>query len=163
MTKASLQSLSQRISYSLRNKYGVGTSGPNKDVVTVISYGQPMVAAAFFGIIGAGGVYSAASPSSTVSELVRQITIAKSRWIICGIEFKDVVTQAAKQSNLSLSQVLILESRPNWSLNCLEDNSSAISDHALGWQHITDVKALQQSLIIILWSSGTTDLPKGEL
>ncbi len=69
INKKELRDLVQRIAHGLRHHYGVGANGPDKDVVTVISYGQPMVPAAFYGVIAAGGVYSAASPSSTVSEL----------------------------------------------------------------------------------------------
>jgi 4-coumarate--CoA ligase len=163
MNKATLRDLTQRIAHGLQHKHGVGSNGPNEDVVTVISYGQPMVAAVFFGIIAAGGVYSAASPSSTVSELVRQIKLAKSQWVVCGTEFKDVATQAAKQCNIPLGRVLVLESRPSWKLSSIEDDISAISDQRLKWQQITDETVLEQSLIIILWSSGTTDLPKGTL
>lgn len=162
MTKTTLRDLTQRIAHGLRYKFDLGANGPNKDVVTVISYGQPMIAAAFFGIVAAGGVYSAASPSSTVSELVRQITIGKSKWIVCGIEFKDLVTKAAKQSGVPLSRVLVVESRPSWSLTCLGDGSSAISNQKLDWQKITDETELKKSLIVILWSSGTTALPKGK-
>ena len=55
VTKAQLRELVQRISHGLRHEHGVGLNGPNKDVVTVMSYGQPLVAAAFFGVIAAGG------------------------------------------------------------------------------------------------------------
>jgi 4-coumarate--CoA ligase len=161
MTKSDLRDLTQRIAHGLRNKHGLGANGPNKDVVTVISYGQPAVAAVYYGVIAAGGVYSAASPSSTVSELVRQIALAKSQWIVCGTEHKDLAAQAAKESDVPLGRVFVLESRPSWSLTSLGDNSSAISDQLLPWQKISNENDLKQSLIVILWSSGTTDLPKG--
>jgi acyl-CoA synthetase (AMP-forming)/AMP-acid ligase II len=161
ITKSDLRDLTQGIAHGLREHYGVGANGPNKDVVTVISYGQPMVPAAFYGIIAAGGVYSAASPSSTVADLARQITVGTSRLLVCGSEHKGVATQAAKQCNLPLDRVLVLESSPSWSLTSLDGKVNAISNEKLKWNRITDPVALTKSLIVILWSSGTTGLPKG--
>ncbi|KAJ9607983.1 hypothetical protein H2200_008062 [Cladophialophora chaetospira] len=161
ITKSDLRDLTQRIAHGLRQNYDLGANGPNKDVVTVISYGQPMVAAAFYGVIAAGGVYSAASPSSTVAELARQVNVGTSNLIICGSEHKDVATQAAKQCNLPLSRVLLLESSPSWSLKSLDGKINAISDQKLKWSTITDPTTLKKSLVVILWSSGTTGLPKG--
>ncbi len=161
ITKGDLRDLTERIAHGLRQHFGIGANGPDKDVVTVISYGQPMVPAAFYGIIAAGGVYSAASPSSTVTDLTRQISVGKSRLIVCGSEHREVATQAAKQCNLPPTQVLVLESSPSWSLRSLDSKVNVISDQKLKWKAITDPAALKKSLIVILWSSGTTGLPKG--
>jgi 4-coumarate--CoA ligase len=161
VTRNDLRNLVERIAHGLRHNYDVGANGLNKDVVTVISYGQPLVAAAFFGVIAAGGVYSAASPSSTVAELARQIEIGTSRLIICSLEFKELATQAARQCNVPLNRILVLESSPSWRLSSLYGGINAISENKLQWEKITDPKMLKTSLVTILWSSGTTGLPKG--
>ncbi|EEH49929.1 uncharacterized protein PADG_06008 [Paracoccidioides brasiliensis Pb18] len=161
LTKKDLRDLTERVAYGLRTNYGIGANGPNTDVVTVVSYGHPFVPAAFYGTIAAGGVYSAASPSSTVADLARQVTVGNSRLIICGKEMKEVASQAAKQCNLPLDRVLVLESDPAFKFCSLEGNVNVISEGKLTWQRITDPAALTKSLIVILWSSGTTGLPKG--
>lgn len=161
LTKADLIDLTQRIAHGLRTHYSVGAQGPNKDVVTVMSYGQIMVPAVFFGVVAAGGIYSAASPSSTVSELARQISIGNSNLIICSAEHRDVVTAAARQCRVPLERVLVLESSPRRTLVSLGTNRNVVSAEKLAWQRITDPKALKDSVITILWSSGTTGLPKG--
>ncbi|KAK5721263.1 hypothetical protein LTR17_014725 [Elasticomyces elasticus] len=161
VTKRQLRELVERIAHGLRHNYGVGVNGPNKDVITVISYGQIMVPAAFHGVVAAGGVYSAASPSSTVAELARQVKIGNSRLLICGQEHEEVAAKAAKECGLPLTSVLLLESSPKWKLRSIDGSIDAISSSRLPWQRITDRKALKNSLITILWSSGTTGLPKG--
>ena len=162
MTKAQLRDVSQRISHGLRTHYGIGAKGPNTDVVTVISYGQILTPAALYGVIGAGGIYSAASPSSTLEELARQVTIGKSNLIICGSEHIDLATKAAEKCGLTSKNVLLLDSTAgSWSLNSLSGDIKALSSQCLPWQKITDPKQLKDSIIVILWSSGTTGLPKG--
>jgi long-subunit acyl-CoA synthetase (AMP-forming) len=162
LTKGQIRDLAQRIAYGLRHNYGIGANGPNKDVVTVISYGQILVPAALYGVITAGGVYSAASPSSTVAELHRQVDIGQSNLIICGSEHKDVASKAAQEANLPLKNVLLLDSTAgSWSLKSLDNSINVIASQKLSWQPITDPTALRDSLIVILWSSGTTGLPKG--
>lgn len=162
LTKFGLQTLAQRIAYGLRTNYSVGASGPDKDVVTVISNGQILVPAVFYGVLAAGGIYSAASPHSTVPELTRTVNIGTSKLIICGTEFVDVATKAAKECGLPLSRVLVLDSTAGkWSLKSVEGGINAVSAQQLPWTRITDPEALKKSIIVILWSSGTTGLPKG--
>ncbi|KAK6077876.1 acyl-coenzyme A synthetase [Seiridium cupressi] len=158
-TKAQLKVLIERVAYGLRENYGIGANGPNKDIVTLISYGAVMLPSLFYGVIGAGGVFSTASPSSSVSELERLLT--DSKIIICDNEHVNVVLQAALRADIPKRNILILDSITR-SLKSLDGQVDAIStNRRLPWQKITDPQALKESLIVILWSSGTTGLPKG--
>ena len=163
LTTTQLITTFSRIAFGLRKHYDIGGNGAGKDVVTVISYGQILVPAAFYGVIAAGGVYSAASPHSTVSELARQITIGKSNLVICGREFVDVAMKAAEECGLPARNVLVLESeRGRWGLQAREGGVDLLEGREeLEWERISDERRLRESLIVILWSSGTTGLPKG--
>lgn len=161
--KSDLRALLERIAHGLRTTYSIGRGGPNKDVVTVISNGQILIPATFYGIIAAGGVYSAASPSSTAQELARQITMGKSTLLICGREHRAVALAAASQCGLGRDRILVLESVPFRSLARLDGSGSALSEpyNRLPAEKITSPAKLRESVIVILWSSGTTGLPKG--
>jgi acyl-CoA synthetase (AMP-forming)/AMP-acid ligase II len=136
VTKATLRSLTQRIAHGLRAHFDIGARGPNTDIVTVISGGQVLVPAAFFGIIAAGGVYSAASPSSTPAELARQVRIGTSRLVIADRAHAGVAREAAAQCGLDADRVvLVLDSSPGrWSLKSVDRSMDALSDQTLEWE-----------------------------
>ena len=95
-----------------------------------------------------------------MAELSRQISQAKSGLVICGSEHIEVATKAAAECNLPARNVLVLDSTSR-SLHSVAGQIEAISGTRLPWPRITDRQALRDSLIVILWSSGTTGLPKG--
>jgi len=131
-------------------------------VVVCISSGQPLLPALFYGVIAAGGVYSAASSSFTAPELSRQIKQGSSDLIFCSEDAKEVAIQAAKDCGVPLSRVLVLSSTP-WSMTPIEGNQTCLpSKGKLEWERIIDKEKLENTLICLLYSSGTTGIPKGK-
>ncbi len=161
LNKTQLKQWTQQIAYCLRSKYGIGVYGPGKDIVTVLSHGQPIAPAVFFGVIAAGGVYSAASSSLTADELTHQVRLAQPQLIICSSEVIEIACKAAKACSVPHKNVLILGSEPSWSLATVSDGLNLLTDQRLRWEAITDQHQLEQSLITVIWSSGTTGVPKG--
>jgi 4-coumarate--CoA ligase len=163
LTKSSARTYTKKIAHGLRTKFNIGAHGAGKDVVIVTATGNAFLPVVFYGIVAAGGVYSAASPSFTVAELVRQIEQGKSNLIICNAATRDVAIKAANECGVALSRVLVVESVPEWSLRSVNGNESAISHRELDWVRVTDQKELEDSVICLLYSSGTTGQPKGVL
>jgi 4-coumarate--CoA ligase len=64
---------------------------------------------------------------------------------------------------LSLSRVLVLQSKPVPRLAMLDDGRDVISDRKLDWEMITEQEQLESTLVCLLYSSGTSGLPKGTL
>jgi 4-coumarate--CoA ligase len=163
LTKATLRALAERIAHYLRHSFAIGAQRPYHDVVVVCSSGQPAVPALFYGIMAAGGVFSAASPSYTPEELARQITQGKSNLLVLSPDKVDVGRKAAKIAGLELDRVIVLGSEPTWELKSLTGRESADCENGprMTWRRVTDEEELRRSLIVLLYSSGTTGVPKG--
>lgn len=129
------------------------------------SSGQPAVPALFWGIIAAGGVFSAASPSFTPEELARQIKQGKSNVLVVSQDKVEVGKKAAQLVGLGLDRVVVLESEPRWGFRLLEGRKGLDTENGprLPWRRVTDEEELKRSLIVLLYSSGTTGVPKGRI
>lgn len=144
----------------------MGSHGSGKDVVLGVSSGQVLLPTMFYGVIAAGGVWSAASYTATPAELERQIRQGNSRLIITGPDTKDVAVRAARNANVPMDRVLVLRSMGHERV--LENLATGVNylaqvgvNDVLDWERITDPRALESSLICLLYSSGTTGAPKG--
>lgn len=117
----------------------------------------------FYGVIAAGGVWSAASYTATSAELERQIRQGSSRLIITGPEMKNVAEEAARKAGVPADRVLVLRSmRHERVLKNVVTGVNYLAQvgekDVLDWERITDPKALEDSLICLLYSSGTTGM-----
>ncbi|PLB33317.1 acetyl-CoA synthetase-like protein [Aspergillus candidus] len=166
ITKAQARQYTRQIAYLLRHHFGVGAQGAGKDVVVGVSTGQVLLPAVFYGVVAAGGVWSAASYTATSTELERQIRQGKSRLVITGPETRDLALQAAQAAGVPTDRVLVLRSMSHERV--LADSRTGHNylhgltpSQALDWECITDPRRLDGSLICLLYSSGTTGVPKG--
>ena len=128
----------------------------------MISSGQVLLPVLFYAVICAGGVYSAANTSATVPELARQVKQGESNLIVCSQDTKAVAVEAAKDCGVSLDRVLVLESSPR-TLSSVQGSINCISRQELDWKRITSPRELEDSVICLLYSSGTTGVPKAVL
>lgn len=117
----------------------------------------------FYAIIAAGGVASLASPSFKADELARQIRQGPAKLCISCPSSQDILTSAARLCEFSLDRCLVLDSSSQWRLRMLAGSpvQNIVGETKLDWERITSKKELENRVICLLYSSGTTGPPKG--
>lgn len=169
LTTSRTRDLTQATSAALRKHFGIGVQGAGKDICSVISTGHYLLPVLSYGIIGAGGVFSAASAASTASELSKQIQSAQSKLLVTVEGTKGAAVKAAEEAGWGANgggRVLLMSEGREWSLKVIQKNGQLgpnliDESNKLPWQKITDPYELENSLVILIYSSGTTGLPKG--
>lgn len=117
----------------------------------------------FYGVVAAEGVYSAASPGAAVEELVRQLQDGPAKIVICSANLRSLAEVAAQVVGLPKRDVLVFRSTPQIKLESADGSVRCNFSQELQWRKITDPEELKNSRICMLYSSGTTGLPKGVL
>ncbi|KAI3393292.1 hypothetical protein diail_4474 [Diaporthe ilicicola] len=168
LTKSQARLLTKQLAHFLRTQYDIGKVGSGRDIVLTVSSGQSRLPCLFFGVIAAGGVYAAASPSSSAAGLA---TLAReagpARLLICSEDTRDTAISAAEQAGISKSHVLVLASWPEVSLQSADGSircDFTSKEKVLDWKTVTDPAELANTPICLIYSSGTTSgAPKGVL
>ncbi|KAL1601050.1 hypothetical protein SLS59_005719 [Nothophoma quercina] len=169
LTVSRARTLTHATSAALRKYFSIGAQGPGKDICSVISTGHYLLPVLSYGVIGAGGVFSAASAASTAGELSKQIIGAGSKVLITCQATRDVAVKAAEEAGWGRNgggRVLLMSEGAEWELKIVRGDGSLGENlvdekEKLEWERITDQKTLENSLVVLIYSSGTTGLPKG--
>ncbi|KAI8629202.1 acetyl-CoA synthetase-like protein [Xylariaceae sp. FL1651] len=161
LTKARLLQLSKKAAHVLRHQYGIGADGPDKDVVFNISTGHFMIPVMFYGTITAGGIFSSTNPATTPDEFAYQLRQTDAKVIVCTPDTKETALAAARKVGLAPRNVLLFGGTKDLELREAASGAKVpISNQEMDWRRITDPVELENSVICLLFSSGTTGLPK---
>ena len=169
LTVSRARILEQATSAALITHFSIGATTPGTDVCSVISTGHYLLPVLFYGIIGAGGVFSAASAASTASELGKQIQGAQSKVLFAGEATREVAVRAAEEAGWGRNgggRVLVMGEGREWTVRVVGADGglgrNLIDEReVLAWDAITDPRELEERLVVLIYSSGTTGLPKG--
>lgn len=125
--------------------------------------GHYMLPTLFYSTVAAGGIYSASSPSSTASELAYLVGLVEPKVIICDAHTQAATEEAVRQLKFPAERLLVLGDDPELELRVQAAGRRVelSPSRTLQWERITDARELEDSIICILFSSGTTGLPKG--
>ncbi|KPI41192.1 putative acyl-coenzyme A synthetase [Cyphellophora attinorum] len=156
ITKGKARELTQRIGWSLRDR-GIGRD----DVVVHFVENQVMIAPTAFGILCAEAVCATCAPTATAFEVARQVNLSSPKILICSPQTRPVAEAALRQCTLEQSPELLVMDSPKLDIRQANTGHSILTDATLQWPCITDPAILQTRTACLIYSSGTTGLPKG--
>lgn len=158
VTLSKTRELAQQVGQGLRD-LGIGAKNRAEDIVLTFVENQIMVAPTLLGVLCAGGIHATCPMTATPFELARQVKLSRPKVLICSSQTRKVAEQAISQSGLPV-QLLIMVS-PTFDVLTIE-GSTIIGLEKLEWKRITDRKTLEATTACLVYSSGTTGLPKGK-
>lgn len=114
-------------------------------------------------------MFSAASAGSTAGELAKQIVQAGSKILVTSEATRDVAVRAAEEAGWGKGgggRLVVMSEDASWTLKVVQGDGSlgpnlVDEKEKLEWPRITDRSELENSLVVLIYSSGTTGLPKG--
>ncbi|CAH0727181.1 unnamed protein product, partial [Brenthis ino] len=145
---------SRTFAANLRKKFDIKDGDP----VIVMLPNIPEYATVTLGVLTAGGLVSTLNPIYTTYEVQRQVSMSRPKLAIAVPETAQTLNEALKQNNLNTPIVVVdtFHDRPNDTVSFKE-----IVENDIDLDILKDVRRTGDDVSLLLYSSGTTGLPKG--
>lgn len=129
------------------------------DVLNVFAPNDIDFAPIVYGVFFAGGIVSPANPAYSVDELSFQLTNSGSKAIVTTADFLSTAMKAAKKSNIPEDRVILLGSKRDPSHKVKHWTNIRKTSGAVRYRRRKSNP--DADLAFLVYSSGTTGLPKG--
>ncbi|CAG9583384.1 unnamed protein product [Danaus chrysippus] len=153
-TYSELYRKSQTLGANLRKNFGI----KNGDLVAVMLPNMPEYPMITLGILSAGGIVTTLNPIYTSYEVQRQFISAHVKVVITSPENVSTIKQALDLNKMSAPIIVVdfSNQRPDGTISFKEIINDTIDTSIL-----KEVKTKPSDVSLLLYSSGTTGLPKG--
>ena len=114
----------------------------------------------FFGIIAAGGVFTGANPSYTVAELEHHFRVSNAKFFIAEPATIRNIQKAVKACGLTDPKIWLFDEHTKDRSGGFNSWRNILEHGEADWLSFADERTSENTTAALLFSSGTTRLPK---
>jgi long-subunit acyl-CoA synthetase (AMP-forming) len=131
------------------------------DVLTIFSGNAIDIPPIVWGTVAIGGVVSPLSPNFSATELVHYLKTSQAKAIVTQKSQYAKVAQAAEDAGLSKDQIIVIDDDDSSGDNIWQPYPYLIPDNEFDSLHKAPITRPKEEMAFLVFSSGTTGLPKG--
>lgn len=117
----------------------------------------------FQGVVAAGGVYAGTNPAYTAHELAHALQTSKAKFVLSAPDLIKPVLKAAETAGLAKERVVVFNPHGEAGLQGHLGWGDLLKHGERDWVRFDDLERARGTTAALLFSSGTTGLPKAAM
>lgn len=116
----------------------------------------------YLAVVGAGFVWTGTNPAYSTYELVHHFKTSNTKLLIVEPELENAIQLAAKECGITKNHILLFDSEPHTETSATNPRSwrTLLNRGERDWVRFDDLLRAKSTTACLLYSSGTTGLPK---
>lgn len=133
------------------------------DCVNIHSFNSIWYPIEFLGVAAAGGVFAGTNPAYTPHELAHALRTARVKFVLCAPDLLGPLEKAAAEVGLPRERIVVFNPHGEKAPQGYLQWSDLLKHGEQDWVRFDDLETTKASTAALLFSSGTTGLPKAAM